>query len=118
MADGRRRRGQEDEAGASNGGGGRSARPVSGAEVAQHARRELAEITGLKPQGVTALEQYDDGSWKVIVELLELSRVPETDDIIGSYEVEVDEDGQLLGYRRLRRYARSHVLDEQGAGGG
>jgi hypothetical protein len=90
---------------------------ASAAQVAQRAQRELAEITGLTPQGVTELEQYDDGTWKVTVELLELSRVPETDDIIGSYEVDVDEDGELIGYRRFRRYARSHQLDERGAGG-
>jgi hypothetical protein len=66
---------------------------------------------------VTSLEQYDDGGWKVTVELLELSRVPETDDIIGSYDVDVDENGTLLGYRRVRRYARSHVLEERGGGG-
>ena len=106
-----KRRSRRDGDGAASDGRGRS---PSGAQVAQGARRELAEITGLKPEGVTALEQYDDGSWKVIVELLELSRVPETDDILGSYEVEVDEDGTLLGYRRLRRYARSHVLEEHG----
>ena len=81
------------------------------------ARRLLGEITGLEPQGVTSLEEYEDGSWTVTIELLELSRVPETDDILGSYEVEVDEDGELLGYRRVRRYARSHVLEERGAGG-
>jgi hypothetical protein len=90
---------------------------MGAASAAQVAQRELAEITGLTPQGVTELEQYDDGTWKVTVELLELSRVPETDDIIGSYEVDVDEDGELIGYRRFRRYARSHQLDERGAGG-
>jgi hypothetical protein len=90
---------------------------MGAASAAQRAQRELAEITGLTPQGVTELEQYDDGTWKVTVELLELSRVPETDDIIGSYEVDVDEDGELIGYRRFRRYARSHQLDERGAGG-
>ena len=48
------------------------------------------------------------------MELLELSRVPETDDVLGSYEVEFDENGELLGYRRLRRYARV----QGGVGGG
>jgi hypothetical protein len=116
VADAKRRRRQDDGAGASDG-SGRSGRLATAAQVAQRARRELAAITGLKPQGVTELEQYDDGTWKVTVELLELSRVPETDDIIGSYEVDLDENGELIGYRRLRRYARSQVLDEQGARG-
>ena len=89
----------------------RSKRP-SGAKLAQLAKRELSEITGLEAEAVTSLARADDGTWKVTVELLELERVPNTDDVLGSYEAEVDEDGELLGYRRLRRYARSQA-DEQ-----
>lgn len=117
MAEGKRRRRRDVGSRASNGSGQVSGQPVTGGQVALRARRELGEITGLKPQSVTALEQYEDGTWSVTVELLELSRVPETDDILGSYEVDVDEEGELIGYRRLRRYARSHVLDEQATGG-
>jgi hypothetical protein len=83
-------------------------------QVAQHARRELVEITGLQPEAVTSLERYDDGSWKVTVELLELARIPNTDDVLGTYEASVDPSGQLLGYRRVRRYARSRSLHDQG----
>ena len=95
-----------------------SKKRVSGAKLAQHARRELSEITGLEAESVTSLERAEDGSWLVTVELLELSRIPDTDDVIGSYEVELDEAGELLGYRRLRRYARSQSGDEQGVPGG
>jgi hypothetical protein len=90
---------------------------LSGAKLAQHARRELAEITGLDAESVTSLERGEDG-WVVTVELLELSRIPDTDDILGSYEAEVDERGELLAYRRLRRYPRSQSGDEQGIQGG
>jgi hypothetical protein len=95
-----------------------STQRLSGAKLAQHARRELSEITGLEAESVTSLERAEDGSWIVTVELLELSRIPETDDVIGSYEVELDEKGELLGYRRLRRYARSQAGDEQRVQGG
>ncbi len=80
-----------------------------GVEIAARAREELAEMTGLEAEGVTALEQEEDGAWRVTVEMLELSRVPETDDMLGSYEVELDEDGEMLGYRRVRRYSRSQA---------
>jgi hypothetical protein len=83
-------------------------------QVAQHARRELVEITGLQPEAVTSLERYDDGSWKVTVELLELARIPNTDDVLVTYEASVDPSGELLGYRRVRRYARSRSLHDQG----
>jgi Gas vesicle synthesis protein GvpO len=109
------------EKGSSNGERKRtSKRGLSGAQLAQRARRDLAEITGLEAESVTSLERSDDGTWRVTVELLELSRIPETDDMLGSYEAELDESGELVGYRRLRRYARSQAQagEQQGAGGG
>ena len=65
----------------------------AGAKVALRARRQLGEITGLEPQAVTSLERQDDGTWRVTVELLELSRLPETDDLL---QARHDELTQLL----------------------
>jgi hypothetical protein len=80
---------------------------LSGAQLAQRARRQLAEISGFEAESVTALARAPDGTWRVTVELLELSRLPETDDMLGSFEAELDEGGALLRYRRVRRYART-----------
>ena len=90
---------------------------LSGAKLAMSARRQLGEITGLEPQAVTSLEREDDGTWKVTVELLELARLPETDDVLGAYEAELDASGELLGYRRVRRYARSQAGEDSALGG-
>lgn len=95
----------------------RSTRKPSGAQLAKSARAELAEITGFDAESVTSLEQVDDDTWKVRVELLELSRVPDTDDVLGSYEVQIDTNGGLLGYRRVRRYPRSHAGEDDALGG-
>ena len=35
-----------------------------------------------------------------------MRRIPDTTDVLALYEVDVDSDGDLEGYRRLRRYAR------------
>lgn len=109
----RRKRRESDNGGGSDGKRSRSGGGLSGAQLAKRARQELAEITGLEAEGVTSLERGEDGGWIVTVELLELSRVPSTDDVIGSYEAELDEDGELLGYRRRRRYARSQASEER-----
>jgi hypothetical protein len=93
----------------------RSTKRLSGAQLALSARRQLSEITGLEAQAVTGLEHNDDDTWTVTVELLELSRLPETDDLLGSYEATLDDEGELLGYRRVRRYTRSQA-DEGGGG--
>jgi Gas vesicle synthesis protein GvpO len=92
----------------------RGSRP---ARLARRACESVRETTGSKAENVTALERSDDGTWKITVEVLELSRTPETDDVIGSYETELDEEGELLGYRRLRRYPRNRLgLEEAGQG--
>jgi hypothetical protein len=96
---------------------GKRRRRSAAAEIATRARDELSDITGLEAEGVTSLERGEDGTWIVTVELLELSRIPETDDVLGSYELELDEDGEILGYRRTRRYARSQADQAQSGRG-
>ena len=77
----------------------------SGIAVAGEAARQLLELTGREVEGVTGLERSDHG-WKVQVEVVEVRRIPDTTDVLALYELDVDEDGDLEGYRRLRRYAR------------
>jgi Gas vesicle synthesis protein GvpO len=103
------------ERGAADGNRRPGPRRLSSMQVAERARRELVQITGLESEGVTSLQPCDDGMWKVAVELLEFSRIPNSDDILGTYEASVDASGELLGYRRVRRYARSRSLQEQGS---
>jgi hypothetical protein len=88
-------------------------RRKSGTAIAAEAARQLLEVTGREVEGVTALERSDDG-WMVQVEVIEVRRIPDTTDVLGLYEVEVDSDGVLLGYRRQQRYVRG----TPGDGGG
>jgi hypothetical protein len=97
--------------------GRKRARPgLSAGGALQAARRQLQELTGKDAEAVTRLEPADeDGGWRVWLEVLELERVPNTTDLLASYELELDGDGELLSYRRVRRYARSEQLEESGA---
>jgi hypothetical protein len=79
-------------------------RPSAG-DIAQEALRQLIELVGKEAEGVAGLERSDDG-WRVLVEMVEVRRIPSTTDVMSLYEVNVDEGGALEGYRRLRRYAR------------
>lgn len=76
--------------------------------VAREAARQLSELTGKEPEGVTAISRTDDG-WQVELDVLELHRVPETSDVLAVYVVETDDDGSLTSYRRTRRYVRSQT---------
>jgi hypothetical protein len=86
-------------------------RPRAGA-VAREAAAQLYELTGYQIEGITAVHRDDDG-WVVEVDVLELRRIPATTDVLATYEVEVDESGDLLGYRRSHRFTRGSVSEER-----
>ncbi|MFJ4932631.1 gas vesicle protein [Streptomyces pseudovenezuelae] len=77
-------------------------------EVLREARTQLAELTGMTAENVSSFEQTEDG-WALEIEVLELSRVPDTMSLMASYQVELDPEGQLTGYRRVRRYERGRA---------
>lgn len=85
----------------------------SGMAAAAEAARHLLELTGKGVEGVTGFERTDDG-WRVEVEVVEVRRIPDTSDVLALYELDVDEDGELEGYRRLRRYSRGSTGQESG----
>jgi Gas vesicle synthesis protein GvpO len=81
-------------------------------DLVREARRHVSELTGLSPETVTGLDHVDD-RWVVSVELLELARIPNTMDVLGTFEVTLSDDGALLGFRRLGRHRRS-AIDQGG----
>ena len=42
-------------------------------------------------------------------EVLEIRRIPESTDVLASYAVTLDDDGNLLDLERSRRYRRAQV---------
>ncbi|GAA1566727.1 gas vesicle protein GvpO [Kribbella karoonensis] len=79
-------------------------------DVVLRSTGELAELIGLQPEGVVAVELDGDGGddrqWRVQVEVVESHRIPETTDILAIYELVAGSNGELLSYRRLSRYVR------------
>jgi len=83
-------------------------RPLPPVEVLRTARSEFTDLTGLHAESVSRFERTGDG-WALEVEVLELERVPDTMSLMASYEVALDGDGHLTGYRRIRRYERGRA---------
>ncbi|MER6746157.1 gas vesicle protein [Streptomyces fungicidicus] len=92
-----------------------SKRRPSPMEVLRQARGQLAELTGMEAESVSSFEQTEDG-WALEVEVLELERVPDTMSLMASYQVELDQEGQLTGYRRVRRYERGRAEARRSGG--
>ena len=80
---------------------------LTAAQAARAGLRQIAELTGQQAEGVTGVGPADDG-WMVGIEVVEDRRIPSSSDILATYETEVDADGELVSYRRVKRYTRGH----------
>jgi hypothetical protein len=105
MAEQRSRRSQ-------NGAGRNSRGRLSGREAIERVRRELPALLGHPVDSVLGLEPDDDKGWKVTVQVVELSRIPHSTDVLGAYSVELDEHGELIAYKRRRRYYRNQADED------
>src|ERR1700743_1523418 len=80
-------------------------RRMSAAEAGREGLEQITDLTGKEPESVTGVKRSQDG-WLVTVEVVEDRRIPSSTDILSTYEAEIDNDGELLSYRRVRRYSR------------
>ena len=69
--------------------------------------RLAVALIGKRVESVSGLSRDGDEAWVVQVEVLELERVPNTMDLLASYEIKLSDDGELLGFQRGRRYHRA-----------
>lgn len=95
----------------------RSSRVSSGmtaADAATAGMRQIIQLTGKEPEGITGVEPSDDG-WVVGVEVVEDRRVPSSADILATYQAEIDSEGDLASYRRVRRYSRAKGDGSEGS---
>jgi hypothetical protein len=90
---------------------------VTAAKAGRLGLRQITELTGKDPESVIGVEPMEDG-WLVTVEVIEDHRIPSSTDILSIYETELTPEGDLISYRRQRRYARGHGNgDHEGARG-
>ncbi|PSJ30073.1 gas vesicle protein [Streptosporangium nondiastaticum] len=82
---------------------------ATAAQVLRAAHEQFAELTGLLPEGISRFERSEGGGWELEAEVVELARIPETMSVMALYELSLDTDGLLTGYRRVRRYERGRT---------
>lgn len=105
MAEQRTRRSQ-------NGSSRNSRSRVSGPEAIERVRNDLPPLLGHPVESVLGLEPGDGKGWNVTVQIVELSRIPHSTDVLGTYEVNLDTHGEIQGYKRRRRYYRNQADED------
>jgi Gas vesicle synthesis protein GvpO len=81
---------------------------LSAAEAVSRAREALSELLGRRVESVLGIDR-DHGNWVATVQVVELSRIPNTTDVLGDYETVLDSRGDVLRYHRTRRYHRGQI---------
>lgn len=51
------------------------------------------------PETVISVEK-EEGEWKVVVEALERKAVPDSQDVLGRYEIRLNKKGELTGWKQ------------------
>jgi len=77
-------------------------------EIVQRGLTQFAELSGQVPDRVSGVRPQEDG-WSLLVDVVDLERVPATTSVLSTYRVDVDGSGELTGYERIRRFTRSSV---------
>ncbi|KRE28204.1 gas vesicle protein GvpO [Mycobacterium sp. Soil538] len=88
--------------------------PLTAREAIALVREYLAEMTDGEPTRTTSVTPTESGGWIIEVEVVEDRRIPSSGDILGLYEIEIDFSGEMLAYRRTRRYMRGQTLNGGG----
>jgi hypothetical protein len=70
------------------------------------AMQQFVDLTGRQPESVTGVRSLDSDGWSVLVDVVELERIPSSTDVLATYRVDLDTEGSITGYERLRRYTR------------
>jgi hypothetical protein len=83
-------------------------------EILGRANQAAEAMLNKKLDSIISLNKDPEG-WMAEVEVLERKSVPDTQDILGRYEMKFDDGGELLGYKRimLRRRSDMEMVQEE-----
>ncbi|MDX8036680.1 gas vesicle protein [Lentzea sp. BCCO 10_0856] len=79
---------------------------LTAAVAIRTATEQFSALIGRAPDTVSGVRATPDGGWSVLIDVLELERVPATTSVMATYRVDIDATGELYGCERLRRYTR------------
>ena len=82
-------------------------------EVSEAVKTVLAEfptLTNLKASGVIGISHGEEG-WVVSIEMLEKKSIPDSMDVLGLYEVKVDDRGKIVDFSRVKLRKRGDTVE-------
>jgi hypothetical protein len=81
-------------------------------EVIEKARSDLHKLTGLEISTTVSTARDEDG-WVVSMEVVEKHSIPDSMDILATYETRLDLEGNMLDFKRVRMRKRIDTEDAE-----
>jgi len=80
-------------------------------ELIARTKLQMQAITGMAPETVSRLDRADDG-WNVGIDMVEHQAVPRTYDLLASFDVVLDNTGEIRCWHRTGRFIRNQQHGE------
>jgi len=80
-------------------------------EIIKKAREDFAKLSKISVDGVIGLSKTKEG-WVVSLEALQRSAIPDSMDVLGLFEVHLDNKGNLLAFERKKLRKRGDTKEE------
>jgi len=83
-------------------------------KICNQALSAVKKYISKEPETIVGVEEVE-GEWKVMVEALERKAVPDTQDLLGRYEIRINKNGELIGWKQkmVRKRADRIVQAEE-----
>jgi len=78
-------------------------------QLIQKAREQLSELTGLE-LGSTLSARKEGDIWKVQIEAVEKKSLPDSQDLLATYELTMDDAARAVDFARIRMRKRIDVM--------
>lgn len=75
------------------------------------AKNDISKLTGLDPSSVVKTTKID-GGWQIAIEMVEKRSIPDGMDLLATYEVQLDEQGNVLEFNRKGMRKRMEAVSE------
>lgn len=81
-------------------------------DISKHSLPLVESILNKKTESIISVTK-EGKEWRVLAEVLERKAVPDTQDILGRYELKLDENANLLGYKQVMLRRRADLVTEE-----
>jgi len=75
------------------------------------AKNDISKMIGLEPSSVVKTTKID-GGWQIAIEMVEKRSIPDGMDLLATYEVKLDEQGNILEFNRKGMRKRMEAVSE------